>query len=254
MLRGIWALIVFCVATLVLGPLAILFGALSRDSTMPLQISKVWSRVMLRAIQIRPDYQGLQNSTGPSPVIFISNHQSVVDIWALAPRLPNRTLFVAKRELFRLPIIGWAMRVAGFISIDRANLDSAIQSLDAAAEKIRRGRPLILFPEGTRSRNGRLGPFKKGAFHLALNAGVPIVPVTVSGSWGVIRPRTVRVYPGPVSVTFGVPIDPAPFAPDDVAGLSRVVRSAIARRLQPHEVAPDDDVAPDEVAPRAETP
>ncbi len=240
MLRGIFALVAVVVLTGVLGTYGLLVAPWFPRRPVIMRLGKLWSRLLLRTVGVEPVYAGLEHARGETSRVFISNHQSNVDIWAIAPALPDRTLFVAKHQLFRVPIMGWAMRTAGFISINRRKLTSAIESLDAAVRRIRGGRPVILFAEGTRSRDGRLAPFKKGAFHLALQAGVPVVPVAVSGSWNVIRPRTLRVRPGPVRVTFGEPIDVTPYLPDDLAGLMTAVRVAIARNLDPVELDPGD--------------
>jgi 1-acyl-sn-glycerol-3-phosphate acyltransferase len=178
-------------------------------------------------------YVGLEHIDRTAPQVFIANHQSMADIWALLAVLPPSSRFVAKRELFRIPIFGWALAAAGFVPIERSKHSGALRSLDVAAERIRQGHSLVLFPEGTRTRDGRLRPFKKGAFHLALRAGVPVVPVAISGSFELLPPRTLRVHPGPVHVRFEPPLDVAPFQPTDHAGLLEAVRATIARRLEP---------------------
>jgi 1-acyl-sn-glycerol-3-phosphate acyltransferase len=149
--------------------------------------------------------------------------------------LPVTTRFVSKRTVFWIPVLGQAMALAGFIAIDRQDRASAIRSLGRAAETIRRGASVILFPEGTRSRDGRLSRFKRGAFHLALDAGVPVVPVAISGTYEVIRPRSIIVRPGPVHVTFAPPIDVADYA-GDLEGLLARVRLEIASRLPAGEL------------------
>jgi 1-acyl-sn-glycerol-3-phosphate acyltransferase len=165
----------------------------------------------------------------------MANHQSLVDIWALIPVIPAPTMFAAKKSLFGVPGLGWSMAASGFALIDRSNRVSAIRSLSAAAGKVRGGRPLVLFPEGTRSRDGRLGSFKKGPFHLALEAGVAVVPVAISGSGKTLPPGRIRIRPGVVTVRFAPPIDPLPYRPDDLEGLMAEVRDAITRRLDPSE-------------------
>jgi 1-acyl-sn-glycerol-3-phosphate acyltransferase len=240
MLRGLWALGVLVFATVTLGLAATAGALLFPGRHAVTRLARVWSRVMLRAIGVRPTYRGLERLPPGSPCIFISNHQSTVDIWALVPVLPVSVVFVAKQSLFRIPVLGWSMRAAGFIPIDRSRRGRALRSLERAAERIRDGSPVLLFAEGTRSRDGRLGLFKKGAFRLALRAGVPLVPVAISGTWGVIRPRGLRVQPGPVRVSFCQPIDVRPFLPDDVSGLALAVRSEIARHLEPVELGPED--------------
>ena len=160
----------------------------------------------------------------------MANHESMIDPLALAPALPSSTLFVSKKSLFRVPFMGWAMTAAGFIPIDRGDRQRAIESLDNAAERIRSGRAVILFAEGTRSRDGRLGPLKKGPFHLALRAGVPIVPVAISGSRPLWPPGSMLARSGDVRVRFAPPIDLTGVGADDLSALMGRVREAIASR------------------------
>ena len=148
----------------------------------------------------------------------------------LAPVLPVTTRFVSKRTIFWIPVLGQAMAVAGFIAIDRQDRARAIRSLSRATATIRRGASVILFPEGTRRRDGLLARFKRGAFHLALDAAVPVVPVAISGTYQVVKPRSIIVRPGPVHVTFAPPIDITAYA-DDLEGLMAKVRGEIAARL-----------------------
>jgi len=159
-----------------------------------------------------------------------------VDIWVLAVVLPNTCRFVAKRSLFFVPILGQAMWAAGFIPIDRGDRTQAIRSLGRAASRIRRGASVILFPEGTRSRTGKLAPFKKGSFHLALETRVPIVPVAISGSGSVVRPRSIVIRPGRVHVTLFPQVDPETYG-DDVVALMNRVRATIASGLAPGELS-----------------
>lgn len=139
--------------------------------------------------------------------VVMSNHQSYMDIPALAVALKGRVRFVAKRELFKVPVWGKAMREAGIISIDRQNRQSAIASLRIAAETIRSGHNIWIAPEGTRSRTGEVGPLKKGGFLLAMETGAPIVPMVVSGTRDAWPKDTYRIERGkPARIRFGPPI------------------------------------------------
>ena len=225
MLRGSWTIAVILVATVACGVPSLVANLLRPGTNATMVFGRLWSRVILRATGARVRYTGLESLLAHQPCIYISNHLSNVDIWALIAVLPVATRFVAKQSLFRIPLFGTIMRTAGFVGIDRQNRGRAIRSLQVAAEKIRAGRPVILFAEGTRSRSGRLAPFKKGPFHLALQAGVPIVPIVIAGSGRVMPPGSMRVVPGPVDVRILPPIDVAPFLPDDLAGLMLAVRA-----------------------------
>lgn len=155
------------------------------------------------------------------PLIFASNHESALDIWVLVEQLPRTVRFIAKRELFRIPVFGWYLRLGGHIPVDRRNHVQAVQSLRAAAAVVRAGTSLIVFPEGTRSRNAQVQPFKKGPFALAMEAGVPIVPVAVSGSAAVTPRGLIAVWPGAIRIAVGEPVDPAQY-PDRLALLTTV--------------------------------
>ena len=237
MLRGLLTLVTAIVATLVLGTAAIVGGLIVPRWNTTNRVARLWSRLVLGVAGIRPTYRGLEHAAGTAPRIFLANHLSNFDIPAVAIPLPNTCRFVAKRSLFWLPIFGQAMWVAGFVPIDRGDRSQAIRSLGRAAERIRAGASVILFPEGTRSRTGKLAPFKKGAFHLALEAKVPVVPIAISGSYELNKPRSPVVRPGPVRVTFFPPIDPARYGPDGLAPLMDDVRRTIASGLRPDEVS-----------------
>ena len=231
MLRGAWVALVLVLATIAAGVPAMLLGPLTGGDFV-LRAARLWSRVMLRATGARVEWRGLERTRGPGPRVYIANHQSFVDVWALLAVLPVRTRFVAKAELRRVPVLGWAMAAGGFVFVERSNRARAIAGLRAAADTIRSGRSVVLFAEGTRSRDGKLRPFKRGPFHLALEAVVPIVPVAIRGSWRILPPDSLRVRPGPVQVEFLEPIDPAPFRPSDVTGLLGHVETALRTRVE----------------------
>ncbi|MBP1596214.1 MAG: (acyl)-sn-glycerol-3-phosphate acyltransferase [Acidobacteria bacterium] len=155
-----------------------------------------WSRDNLWLSRARVEIEGLQNIDCSRPQLLIANHSGLHDILSLAAHLPIQFRWVAKKSLFRVPFMGWHMRRSGYIPIDRENPRDAARSIVSAAGIIRSGVNAIAFPEGTRSRNGDLGKFHSGAFALALRTGVPLVPVTLEGSWRVITPKTLRVNPG----------------------------------------------------------
>lgn len=240
MIRGIWGIFVLLVLTPLFAVPGAIGALLFRNGNFCVRMGRLWSRGTLAALGIRPRYHGLENAFSSLPCVYISNHMSVVDIWVLLAVLPDSVRFVAKREVFRVPFAGWAIGAAGFIPIDRSNRAAAIRSLARAAETIRGGDSVLLFAEGTRSRDGSLQPFKKGAFHLALEAGVPVVPITIRGTFSVIPPRSIRVEPGPVDVRFSSPLDVAPYRPSDVAGLLAAVREKIAAPVGPPAGATED--------------
>jgi 1-acyl-sn-glycerol-3-phosphate acyltransferase len=250
MLRGILVLATFLVLTPILGLTAVLWTWIDPASDAILRVGAIWSRAHLTVAGCRLSSAGRDNVPDNGPCILLCNHASVVDIWAMLLLSPPRTRFVAKDELFRMPFLGWALRVSGFVPIDRSNRERAVASLKQAAATVEAGQSILMFPEGTRSRDGRLLPFKRGAFHLALEAGVPVVPVTILGSFDRIPRTRFRARPGPVEVVFDRPIDVTPYRPADVRGLSDRVREVLARRLGEVPAAGDGYApAPDAAAP-----
>ena len=146
---------------------------------------------------------------GRQSVIFMSNHESQMDPPVLVAALPIPAVFIAKKELQYFPFIGWAGWAAGVIFIDRGNRERAIRSIRDAAQQIRGGKNVVIFPEGTRSRSGQMLPFKKGGFALAIEADVPIVPMATVGGFRVLASGSLRIRPGRYKLLMGEPVHPA---------------------------------------------
>jgi 1-acyl-sn-glycerol-3-phosphate acyltransferase len=159
------------------------------------------------------------------PAIYVSNHESALDVWVICRSIPRNLRFVAKQELFRIPIFGWYLRLARFVLVDRRNRAQAVAALKKGAEIVRSGVSLVAFPEGTRSSDGRVHAFKKGPFVLAMEAGVPVVPLAIVGTSAVTPKRRIEVRPGKVHLVIGEPVDPRRFS--DRAELLREVRRRI---------------------------
>jgi 1-acyl-sn-glycerol-3-phosphate acyltransferase len=172
---------------------------------------------------------------GRQPVIFMSNHESQMDPPILVAALPVPAVFIAKQELKYVPFIGWAGWAAGVIFIDRGDRERAIRSIREAAEQIRGGKNVVIFPEGTRSRTGQMLPFKKGGFALALEAGVPIVPMATVGGYKVLASGSLRIRPGRYTLLIGEPVHPADHA--DRESLLSEVRSRIEALVAEANVA-----------------
>ena len=162
---------------------------------------------------------------GRQSVIFMSNHESQMDPPVLVAALPIPAVFIAKKELQYVPFIGWAGWAAGVIFIDRGNRERAIRSIRDAAQQIRGGKNVVIFPEGTRSRSGQMLPFKKGGFALAIEADVPIVPMATVGGFRVLASGSLRIRPGRYKLLMGEPVHPADHADRDA--LMQEVRNRI---------------------------
>ena len=161
--------------------------------------------------------------------LFMANHTSNLDPPVVTPLLGRRIAIIAKQELFKIPLFGYAMLKASFVPVNRADRRSAVESVSNAAHVLQSGLGMMVFPEGTRSRDGRLLPFKKGPFHLAMEAGVPVVPITVVGSHEAWPKGSVKLRAGEIVVHFHPPIDPRQFASREV--LMAAVRTAINSAL-----------------------
>ncbi len=195
--------------------------------------ARVWSWLILKTGRIRVRVEGLENVDPGKAAIYCANHQSAMDIPVLFVNLPVQFRFVAKRSLFHMPFMGWHLRRSGHIPVDRGRPREAVKSLDHAAERIRAGCPVVLFPEGHRSRTGQLLPFKSGTFYLAIRSGVPIVPITLNGTRDVLKPDTYHVRGGETEMIVHPPIPTAGLAVEDTEVLSVQVRNRILSRFTP---------------------
>ena len=178
---------------------------------------------------VRMEFRGYENFDRRGTYIFMSNHVSNLDPPILIPHIPRRTSVLVKRELFRIPILGPAMRLGSLVPVDRSNRDAGIASVQAAIAVLKKGIHMTIFPEGTRSPDARLLAFKKGPFYLATDSGVPIVPVTISGTIKLMPKGSAIIHPGKAVVTFHPPIDPRKF--ESKEELMDAVRNAIATAL-----------------------
>ena len=183
----------------------------------------------VRVAGVKVKVVGLDRLDPGATYIFMSNHVSNLDPPILVPLIPRRTSVLVKKELFRVPILGRAMRLASLVPVDRSNRDAAIASLRAAGEVLARGIPMTIFVEGTRSFDGRLLPFKKGPFYLAMESGVPVVPVTLVGTHRILPKRSFSLRAGEATVVFHSPLDPKQFSDRDT--LLAAVRDSIESAL-----------------------
>jgi len=220
--------------TAVLSLVALLGSLFDRQGRWQHGCARLWGWLILKTSFIRVRVEGLQNLKALPTVIFCVNHPSAMDIPILLASLPVSFRFVAKRELFELPFLGWFLRRAGHIAVERQRPREARRSFEEAARRIREGTSVVLFPEGHRSRlGGEVLPFKTGSFFLAVQAGVPIIPITLNGTRHVHEPDTLHVRPGKTEMIVHPPIPTAGLGREDVERLSNRVRQAILSRFVP---------------------
>ncbi len=188
-----------------------------------------WAAAILSASGVTGSVEGSEHLVPGVPCIVASNHASWFDILALLAWLPVTVKFVSKKEIFRIPFLGQAMRAAGHVSLDRANPKEAFAVYAGAARQVvERRLAILIFPEGTRTRTGALQPFKKGPFVLAIQAGAPVVPVFVANTFGIQPKGSIVVHPRPVRILIGPPIETRGLTVDDRDVLTGQVREAIA--------------------------
>ncbi len=210
-------------AALFIGQLPVMLLTGSGDFSIWLARA-VWapSALWVAGVDLKVSVRGAQPE---GPAIYVSNHESALDVWALFRAIPRNLRFVAKQELFEIPVFGWYLRMARFVAVDRRDHARAVLALKKAGEIVRAGTSLVVFPEGTRSPDGRVQPFKKGPFVVAMEARVPVVPVAISGASSVTPKGRLEVHPGTVQVALGEAVHPDDFA--DKNALLREVRGRI---------------------------
>ncbi len=219
--------------TLFWGSLAVLGGWLPRRGAWVFWMARWWSRGLLLFSGVRLDTSYERPLEPGRRYVFMANHQSLYDIPALLATLPEETRFLAKRSLFRIPVFGQAIRLGGFVSVDRDDRSGAPRSFADAVAGLAAGASVLIFPEGTRSFDGRLLPFERGGFLLALKSGLPVVPVGIAGSLAVRRRGSRRVRPGVVRVRYGGPLETAGYGIRRKQELIDEVRRQIARLAAP---------------------
>jgi len=191
------------------------------------RVNQKWAEGMIRWNGIRATLVGLEHLVPGQPYVFAANHVSHIEIWVLLARLPGSVRFIYKRELEKVPVFGRAIVASGHIPIDRQKPSSAFAAYDAAAKEIRAGTSAIVFPEGTRSADGKLMPLKKGPFVMAVAAQVPVVPVAVLGAFESMPKGSLSPKPVPVTIRIGKPIPTLGLGYDDRDRLSKECRAAL---------------------------
>lgn len=219
--------------TLFWASLGCVVGLVDRSGEATVWIARRWVQWILWSCGVKVEVSGLENLAPAQPYVLMANHQSAFDIAAIAATVPRSFRFVAKRELTRIPVFGWALVVAGHVTIDRRNRERATRSMDRAAASIRRGTTVIVFPEGTRSATGALGEFKSGGFRLAIAAQVPVLPVSVSGSSHITPKGSLRIESGRIRVHYGKPIPTDKLDVEDRGQLKEQVREVILAGFDP---------------------
>jgi len=216
------------------GPVLILHAVLTGRSDF-MYCNGVGGLVLLtRMLGVRVRVEGTKNIPDGA-CLFIANHTGNVDAPAIVGSIPRQIAVIAKKSLFEIPLVGRAFRIARFIPVDRSDHESALASVEAAVGEMKDGVSFLIYPEGTRSADGRLLPFKKGAFVLAIKAGVPIVPVACSGAHRIWPKKKRRIYAGEVVVQFCPIVDASAYTFEQRDALAQRVHNIIAEALPPDQ-------------------
>ena len=231
------------VYTIVLGTLSIASSLLQSSGRFAHWCARTWSRLILVTTGVEVEVSGLERLQRDCPYVFVANHQSIYDIPIIFWSLPYQIRIIAKESLGRFPFLGWHLRRTGHMLVDRRRPDRA-SIFGHASKLMKQGLSLIVFPEGTRSRDGRVAPFKGGSFYLALEGGLPVVPISIVGSRHVMLKGRLATYPGRVKLIVHEPIDTTGLAGADPR-VARAFAARVREVIAPHA---ESDIGKVEVA------
>jgi len=227
-LVGNLAIIVF---TLLFAIPSFLLGWVPPRGNVTFACARAWAKTLLFfcGVRVRTEFDPTFDLPQQGAhCVYMANHQSLFDIPVLLATLPGQTRFMAKQSLFRIPLFGWAIAAGGFIPVDRKDRSRAKEAFDTAVARLQAGTSVLLFPEETRSLDGRLLPFQRGGFLLALKSGLPIVPVGIEGTRGIQGKTSFLIHPGTVHVRYGAPVAMADFDIRRRRELDALVRDRVA--------------------------
>jgi 1-acyl-sn-glycerol-3-phosphate acyltransferase len=230
--------------TAILGTLSLLSSFFDPSGRMQHGFARLWSRLILRTSSAPLTVEGLQRIDPSQPAIYTANHSSALDIPVLYVGLPFPFRILAKSELFRLPFLGWHLRRSGQIPIDRTDPRHSLRSLNHAAQSVKSGMPLVVFPEGGRCKHGHLQPFLGGIFYTAIKAQVPVVPLAIVGTFEALPMNSYVIRPTPFRLVIGDPIPTAGMHSRDMEALTARVRQAMSDLFYAHSNLPAPDAAP----------
>jgi 1-acyl-sn-glycerol-3-phosphate acyltransferase len=234
MLRTLWVVLVAFFVTVPLATMVLILGALRSTSPWIDRIIRLWARSITRAAGIDLQTENIDRLDPAQRYILVANHYSYFDIPCIFAALPRHSIrFMAKISLFKIPIFGWSLARSGFIPIDRKNRRTAVKSFDLAAQRIRKGNTIVIFPEEGRSKFQWMRTFQRGAFLLGIKSEQPMMPIAVDGTYDILRVGAKRITPGKVTVRVGTVIPTANCTLRDKDRLATEAKEQIAKMLWP---------------------
>ena len=234
-LRGLFLAAFWFTGIALIAPPLILLLLITKNEHVLFKPVRLFVKLGLFLVGVKVKVSGLEHLDPDQPYIFTPNHQSFIEVPLFVTYLDRYPGYLAKKEVFKYPIFGYGIRLAKVVPVDRSNSPSAVESAKAATANIRQGKSYMVYPEGTRSKDGRLLPFKKGAFMMAIDAGVPVVPVTVSGATKIMPKGSFNIFPSTVHLTIHEPMSTAGYSKENVAELMERARQKIYSALSPEE-------------------
>jgi 1-acyl-sn-glycerol-3-phosphate acyltransferase len=232
MIRTIFVWSCIGVATLILGFFAFITYPFDRKGKVGHHYARLWGKIALLANRVKVKVEGMEHLHGKGPYIFMSNHQGYYDVFTLLGHLPYQFKWLVKKELFSIPFLGWTMAAVGYIRVDRGGTRDTVEAMNEAAQNIRDGMSVVIFPEGSRSPDGSIQPFKKGGFTLAIKSKVPIIPIAISGSRDVMPKNKFTATSGEIRMRVGHPIETEHCSLRDREPLMEKVRKTISENFR----------------------
>lgn len=231
MLRAFFVVFGVAILLFLAGPFCVLYALIRRSPDILYAVGRVGCRLGLYLGGVKVVVRGRKNIEAGKTFLFLANHQSYCDPPALFVSIPRDVRLILKKELRKLPLLGLIMEMGGFVFIDRKDRVQSVTGMKQAVRQLQHGHSFLIYPEGTRTRTGELGPFKKGPFIMAIESGIPIVPISVRGSYDIMPPHRFTVKPGTIVITFHPPIATNGLLLADRERLTERVRETIASAL-----------------------
>jgi 1-acyl-sn-glycerol-3-phosphate acyltransferase len=235
-LRGVLLLAFWFSAIAIVAPLLLLLCRIFNNENLIYSPVRFFVRLGLALVNVKVEVNGIERLDPDQTYIFTPNHQSLIEVPLFVTYLGCNPAYLGKKEVFKYPIFGYGIRMVGVVPVDRSNSPAAVESAKVATENLKRGKSYVVYPEGTRSKDGRLLPFKKGAFMMAIDAGVPVVPISVSGATRIMPKGQVKIFPSTVRLTIHEPIDTKGYTKENIADLMKKTQEKILSMLGPDEL------------------